>query len=140
MKEEFLVWTVDNAYPAEFSRLVFHLCHVVLGLRPLTRRDEADVVRGWMSREESAPLSVGSVWHLVNAEWWRSWNTYVEHALLNDNGGGGSLSNSPRVGGSAPGSASSSLSSDFVIQQGGHSDLRTTLLINKTSRKYYKVY
>ena len=36
-QEEFLVWTVDNAYPAEFSRLVFHLCHVVLGLRPLTR-------------------------------------------------------------------------------------------------------
>ena len=38
-QEEFLVWTVDNAYPAEFSRLVFHLCHVVLGLRPLTRHE-----------------------------------------------------------------------------------------------------
>ena len=72
-----------------------------------------------MSREESAPLVVGSVWHLLNAEWWRSWNAYVEHALGD---GGGLSSSSPRArggggGGSAAGSTSSSLSSDFVIQQ-----------------------
>ena len=86
------------------------------------RRDEADVVRGWMSREESAPLVVGSVWHLLNAEWWRSWNAYVEHALSDGGGGGVLSSSSPRArdgggGGSAAGSTSSSLSSDLVIQQ-----------------------
>ena len=70
-----------------------------------------------MSREESSPLVVGSVWHLLNAEWWRSWNAYVEHALSD---GGGLSSSSPRArggGGSAAGSTASSLSSDFVIQQ-----------------------
>jgi ubiquitin carboxyl-terminal hydrolase 6/32 len=86
--EEFLVWTVDNPYPAEFSRLVFHLCHVVLGLRPLTRRDEGDVVTGWMNREERCSLVIGSIWHLVNHDWWNHWNAYVEHA--------GDASNSPR--------------------------------------------
>jgi ubiquitin carboxyl-terminal hydrolase 6/32 len=56
------VWTVGEApLPRDFARLVFELCHVVLGLRPASRRDEADIVRGWLEREEAAGLCPGQV-------------------------------------------------------------------------------
>ena len=161
------MWTVDNAYPAEFSRLVFHLCHVVLGLRPLTRYKFKSILSCWSHFAEFTQLNLGVLtrYDLYSAgatrptssgagcparsprpsRWapcgtWStqsggegmsqikggkfklkaslptcSWNTYVEHALLNDNNSS-SLSSSPRFGGSGAGSALSSLSSDFVIQ------------------------
>jgi ubiquitin carboxyl-terminal hydrolase 6/32 len=55
------VWTVEAQLPRDFARLVFELCHVVLGLRPATRRDEADIVRGWLEREEAAGFWPGQV-------------------------------------------------------------------------------
>ena len=56
------MWTVeDAALPRDFARLVFELCHVVLGLRPASRRDEADSVRGWLEREEATGLCPGQV-------------------------------------------------------------------------------
>ncbi len=78
-QEEFLVWTVDNAYPREFSRLLFQLCHVVLGLRPLTRREEGQIVRGWLEREDERAMAVGSTWHLISMDWWTSWHNYVNY-------------------------------------------------------------
>jgi ubiquitin carboxyl-terminal hydrolase 6/32 len=59
--EDYLVWTVEAQLPRDFARLVFELCHVVLGLRPATRRDEADIVRGWLEREEAAGFWPGQV-------------------------------------------------------------------------------
>jgi len=75
--EDFLVWTVDNALPREFCQLVYQLCHVVLGLRPSSRREEGGVVRGWLSREERAGLSPGQVWYLLPMQWWTNWHAYV---------------------------------------------------------------
>ncbi|XP_059091560.1 ubiquitin carboxyl-terminal hydrolase 32-like isoform X2 [Tigriopus californicus] len=78
--QEFLVWTVNNPYPEEFSRLIFQICHIVLGLRPLSRSDERDIVKGWLEREEKAPLNVGTIWHLINMDWWNHWNAYVSNS------------------------------------------------------------
>jgi len=75
--EDFLVWTVDNNLPKEFCQLVFQLCHVVLGLRPCSRREEGGVVRGWLAREERAGLAPGQVWYLLPMQWWTSWHAYV---------------------------------------------------------------
>lgn len=79
--EEFLVWTVNNPLPAEFSKLIFQLCHIVLGLRPISRSDEGEIVQGWLDRETSVSYSVGSIWHLINMEWWTHWKTYVNHQV-----------------------------------------------------------
>ena len=59
--EEYLVWTVEAPLARDFARLVFELCHVVLGLRPASRRHEADIVRGWLEREEALGLCPGQV-------------------------------------------------------------------------------
>eukprot|EP00095_Tigriopus_kingsejongensis_P012381 snap_masked-scaffold190_size271632-processed-gene-1.19 protein:Tk12381 transcript:snap_masked-scaffold190_size271632-processed-gene-1.19-mRNA-1 annotation:"ubiquitin carboxyl-terminal hydrolase 32" len=77
--QEYLVWTVDNPFPVDFSRLIFHICHIVLGLRPVSRSDERDIVLGWLEKEERAPLTVGSIWHLINMDWWNHWQAYVSH-------------------------------------------------------------
>ena len=51
--EEYLCWTVSHPeLPAEFSRLIYQLCHVVIGLRPTNRSEEGSIVRGWLEREE----------------------------------------------------------------------------------------
>lgn len=44
--EDFLVWTVGSSLAQEFATMLFQLCHVVLGLRPATRKDEGEIVRG----------------------------------------------------------------------------------------------
>ena len=41
--------------------MLFQLCHVVLGLRPATRKDEGEIVRGWLHREEAAGFTPGQV-------------------------------------------------------------------------------
>ena len=39
----------------------FQVCHVVLGLKPRTRLEEADIVLGWLCRQESLGYRVGVV-------------------------------------------------------------------------------
>ena len=95
-QEEFLVWTVDNKLPVEFAKLVFQLCHIVLGLRPLTRSDEGQIVRGWLEREEKAALRVETIWHLISMDWWSHWHTYVNfqespYSTTSRNSGGSDL-------------------------------------------------
>ena len=63
--KDFLVCTVHNALPRELCQLVYQLCHVVLGLRPSSKREEGGVVRRWLLREERAGLSPGQVWYLI---------------------------------------------------------------------------
>ena len=75
--EEYLVWTVDNPLARELVRLVFQLCHVVLGLRPASRREEGETVRGWLAREEGGGLVPGQVWYLLPMPWWTGWHAYV---------------------------------------------------------------
>jgi ubiquitin carboxyl-terminal hydrolase 6/32 len=105
--EDFLVWTVDSALPREFARLLFQLCHVVLGLRASSRREEGEIVRGWLGREEQAGLVPGQVWYLVPMAWWTGWHSYVNW-VEGGCGGGGSLSRRKKAA-----ALSSSLASDL---------------------------
>ena len=75
--QEFLVWSVDSSLAKEMALLVYQLCHVVLGLRPSSRREEGAVVRGWLGREERAGLVPGQVWYLLPMAWWTGWHNYV---------------------------------------------------------------
>ena len=40
-----------------FAKMIYQLCHIVLGLQPLNRQAEGEIVRGWLDREEKAPLA-----------------------------------------------------------------------------------
>lgn len=53
------------------------VCHIVFGLRPISRAEEGDIVKGWLEREEHRGLAVGQLWYLISMDWWRSWNDYV---------------------------------------------------------------
>lgn len=57
------------------------MCHVVLGLRPRSRQEEADIVLGWLSRQESLGYRVGALWYLVNMAWWSGWSDYVGYQV-----------------------------------------------------------
>ncbi|KAG1684339.1 Ubiquitin carboxyl-terminal hydrolase 32 [Nymphon striatum] len=76
--EEYLVWTVNNHLPLEFTNLLFQICHIVLGLKPSTRQEEAEIIRGWIKREDKRGIKVGQYWYLINIDWWRKWNEYVD--------------------------------------------------------------
>ena len=52
--ENYLVWTVNNDLPIEFSKFIQQICHIVLGLRPQSKTEEGDVVKGWLGREKMA--------------------------------------------------------------------------------------
>ena len=77
--EEYLVWTVSSPLPAEFARLIYQLCHIVIGLRPQNRVEEGSIVRGWLEREEKAEWVPGTVWYLISMKWWTQWHAYVNH-------------------------------------------------------------
>jgi ubiquitin carboxyl-terminal hydrolase 6/32 len=53
------------------------VCHVALGLRPASRGDEGDIVRGWLEREERRGYRVGQFWYLVSIGWWRTWQDHT---------------------------------------------------------------
>ena len=80
--EDYLIWTATSKdLPGSFAKMIFQLCHIVLGLQPPSRQVEGEIVRGWLDREEKAPLSPGQTWYLLNIDWWHHWNCYVS---LND--------------------------------------------------------
>ena len=60
---------------------MLQMCHVVLGLRPRTRLEEADIVLGWLCRQESLGYRVGALWYLVNMTWWNAWTDYVNYQV-----------------------------------------------------------
>ena len=85
--QEFLVWSVESVLAREMALLVYQLCHVVLGLRPSSRREEGAVVRGWLGREERAGLVPGQVWYLLPMTWWTGWHNYVNWVGESQSGG-----------------------------------------------------
>jgi ubiquitin carboxyl-terminal hydrolase 6/32 len=68
---------VNSDLPKAFARLLFQLCHIVLGLRPQSRSEEGEIVRGWLEREEKMPLVPGSMWYIISMDWWTQWHAYV---------------------------------------------------------------
>ncbi|KAK7789457.1 hypothetical protein R5R35_012652 [Gryllus longicercus] len=83
--EEYLMWTVDNSLSVDFLNLLFQVCHVVLGLRPVSRQEEGAVVRGWLEREQRRGYRVGQFWYLVAVDWWRAWQDYVNYVPGSEN-------------------------------------------------------
>lgn len=75
--EEYLMWTVDNPLPMHFLNLLFQVCHIVLGLRPVSKIEEGEIIRGWLDRENKRGFSVGQFWYLVSMDWWRNWLGYT---------------------------------------------------------------
>jgi len=51
----------------------------VFGLRPISRVEEGEIVKGWLEREERRGLAVGQLWYLISMDWWRNWNDYVSN-------------------------------------------------------------
>jgi len=51
----------------------------VFGLRPISRVEEGEIVKGWLEREERRGLAVGQLWYLISIDWWRNWNDYVSN-------------------------------------------------------------
>jgi ubiquitin carboxyl-terminal hydrolase 6/32 len=83
--EDYLVWAAEHKeLPAEFAKLIYQLCHIVLGLRPPSRQAEGEIVQGWLDREENAPMSPGQIWYLLNMDWWSQWHAYVNFVNPND--------------------------------------------------------
>lgn len=53
------------------------MCHIVLGLRPVSSQEEGEIVRGWLEREERRGFSVGQFWYLISIDWWNLWLEYI---------------------------------------------------------------
>lgn len=51
----------------------------MFGLRPISRSEEGDIVKGWLEREERRGLAIGQLWYLISMDWWRNWNDYVSN-------------------------------------------------------------
>jgi len=51
----------------------------VFGLRPISRVEEGEIVKGWLEREERRGLAIGQLWYLISMDWWRNWNDYVSN-------------------------------------------------------------
>ena len=73
----YLIWTVKTDLPTEFSKFIHQVCHIVLGLRPQSKSEEGEVVKGWLGRETRANLLAGTIWYLIGKDWWNQWHAYV---------------------------------------------------------------
>ncbi|XP_055351752.1 ubiquitin carboxyl-terminal hydrolase 32-like isoform X2 [Paramacrobiotus metropolitanus] len=74
----FLVWALKTNMTARFMRILFQVCHIVLGLRPQTRDEELACVIEWLQRDGRRQKNVGDVYYVVPMDWWRAWRRFVE--------------------------------------------------------------
>ena len=79
-QEDFLIWSIESSVNVvqPFLDLLFEVCHIVLGLRPQCKHLEADIVKGWLSREVRRGYKVGQFWYLVSADWWQQWLQFTQ--------------------------------------------------------------
>ncbi|CAG0879349.1 unnamed protein product [Cyprideis torosa] len=77
--DTFLLWAPSQKFPLVLLELLTHVFHVVFGLPPRQKEEEAEVIRGWLRREEERGMQVGQLWYVISMEWWRHWNDWVEH-------------------------------------------------------------
>lgn len=92
--EEYLVWSLRNPLPEVFLNLLYQVCQVVLGLKPLDPAEEFEVVTAWLEREERRGLAEGQTWFLVSMEWWNAWLNHTSPnppVLSNSDSGVGSM-------------------------------------------------
>lgn len=77
--EEYKEWAASRSFSQWFPKLLVQVCHVVLGLKPLTREVERQVIRGWLEREYQHDLKANTIWYLVAISWWRIWKEYLSY-------------------------------------------------------------
>ncbi|KAI5098892.1 ubiquitin carboxyl-terminal hydrolase 32 isoform X2 [Silurus meridionalis] len=77
--EDYQIWSVKSALASEFLNLLFQVCHIVLGLRPATPKEEGQIIRGWLERESRHGLQPGQNWFLISIQWWKLWKDYVKY-------------------------------------------------------------
>ncbi|KAL0994176.1 hypothetical protein UPYG_G00118780 [Umbra pygmaea] len=77
--EDYQIWSVKSALANEFLNLLFQVCHIVLGLRPASREEEGQIIRGWLERESRHGLQPGDYWFLIAVPWWQQWMEYVKY-------------------------------------------------------------
>uniref|UniRef100_A0A8C4R9Q7 Ubiquitin carboxyl-terminal hydrolase 32 n=1 Tax=Eptatretus burgeri TaxID=7764 RepID=A0A8C4R9Q7_EPTBU len=77
--EDYQIWSVSNALANEFLKLLFQVCHIVLGLRPGTPQEEGQIIRGWLERECRLGFRPGQLWYMLSASWWQQWKDYVRY-------------------------------------------------------------
>lgn len=75
--DNFLIWASKTNLTFKFMRLLFQVCHVVLGLRPQNKEDELACITEWLHRDNQRVRSVGDVYYVVNMDWWRNWKRLV---------------------------------------------------------------
>jgi len=61
--------------------VLLQVCHIVLGLRPVSREEEGDIVKGWLEREERRGYRIGQFWYLIAMDWWKAWTDYVTYRV-----------------------------------------------------------
>eukprot|EP00800_Vazella_pourtalesii_P019812 TRINITY_DN687_c0_g1_i4.p1 TRINITY_DN687_c0_g1~~TRINITY_DN687_c0_g1_i4.p1 ORF type:complete len:1290 (+),score=322.70 TRINITY_DN687_c0_g1_i4:294-4163(+) len=77
---EFINWgSRDGCVLEELLKVMFQLCHIVFGLRPQSREDERDVIKGYMVREMREKLQEGTIKYLIANPWFNSWQDFVEY-------------------------------------------------------------
>ncbi|XP_030848149.1 ubiquitin carboxyl-terminal hydrolase 32 isoform X3 [Strongylocentrotus purpuratus] len=84
--EEFQVWAVKNSLPDDFNKLLFQICHIILGLRPQSTVEEKEVIMGWVERERRRGLRPAQTWYLISAHWWKGWSDYVNYRPTSSSG------------------------------------------------------
>ncbi|XP_062601497.1 ubiquitin carboxyl-terminal hydrolase 32-like isoform X2 [Saccostrea cucullata] len=86
---EYLVWTVNNTLADNFLDLLSQICHLVMGLKPQTKEEEGEIIKGfrmmrqWLQRESKKSFEIGQVWYLISMTWWNSWIEYVQPPMSN---------------------------------------------------------
>ncbi|CAB3992904.1 Ubiquitin carboxyl-terminal hydrolase 32, partial [Paramuricea clavata] len=75
--DEYKKWATSQSLSRLVLDILFQICHVVFGLRPATRKDEYQVIWGWLDRENFRGLQPGTTWFLVAMEWWKKWKEFI---------------------------------------------------------------
>ncbi|EDV23557.1 uncharacterized protein TRIADDRAFT_58322 [Trichoplax adhaerens] len=75
--EEFHLWMITSQYTKELQSLLQQVGHIVLGVLPLTREKEKQVIVGWLDRANRHGFKSNDIWYLVSMSWWRNWLEYV---------------------------------------------------------------
>lgn len=75
--EEYLVWSLSNPLPEQFLTLIYQVCQIVFGLKPLDPAEEFEVVTSWLTREERRGFQTGQIWYVISMDWWNAWGQYA---------------------------------------------------------------
>nr|CAB3267554.1 ubiquitin carboxyl-terminal hydrolase 32 [Phallusia mammillata] len=77
--EEYQLWSLDDPLPENLLKVVIEICHIILGLQPLSPQEEGAIVKGWMKRSCSTGYKPGETWFLISGKWWNQWKKHTQY-------------------------------------------------------------